>query len=172
MTLSSRATGLSPSMARRSRRLRPLEDEGLPHHHISPVFPRGIRIGLCRFRSTLLTASLLLSLPAGTKMIQFPAFPLLTECRRSGGWPIRESPDRRLRAPPRGLSQLATPFVGSRAKPSAAWRGVVASPRAKAGAIIPCRAYALSSRDSLALPLSLGALSSSSTIVSRGLLAV
>ena len=34
------------------------------------------------------------------------------------GSPIQESPDRRLHAPPRGLSQLVTPFFGARAEPS------------------------------------------------------
>ena len=51
-----------------------------PPHHIPQVFPLGVQFALCRFRSPLLTASLLLSFPAGTKMFQFPAFPLLTEC--------------------------------------------------------------------------------------------
>lgn len=36
----------------------------------------------------------------------------------AAGSPIRESPDQRLRAPTRGLSQLATPFFGARAEPS------------------------------------------------------
>ena len=34
------------------------------------------------------------------------------------GSPIRESPDQRLLAPTRGISQLGTPFFGARAKPS------------------------------------------------------
>src|SRR5881296_1024414 len=38
------------------------------------------------------------------------------------GSPIRESPDRRLRAPTRSLSQLATPFVSAQAEPSFRWR--------------------------------------------------
>ena len=38
-----------------------------------------IQFALCRFRSPLLTASRLLSFPAGTKMLQFPAFPLPKE---------------------------------------------------------------------------------------------
>src|SRR3989338_10205689 len=42
--------------------------------HISPYLHKGIRFVLCRFHSLLLTASHLLSLPAGTKMLQFPAF--------------------------------------------------------------------------------------------------
>ena len=59
----------------------------------------------------------LFSLPAGTKMFQFPA---LASWLRSGwpsfrrpGCPIRKSPDQRLFAPTRGLSQLITSFIAS-----------------------------------------------------------
>ena len=47
--------------------------------HIPWMLPPRVQFALCRFRSPLLTASLLVSFPAGTKMFQFPAFPLLTE---------------------------------------------------------------------------------------------
>ena len=62
----------------------------------------------------------MLSFPAGTEMFHFPAFPPLTGRRplRAGGVSIRRSPDQRAPAPPRGLSQLATAFVGGRAKAS------------------------------------------------------
>ncbi len=50
-----------------------------PTPHISPTSRPGIRFVLFCLRSTLLTESLLLSLPAGTEMLQFPAFPFLTE---------------------------------------------------------------------------------------------
>jgi hypothetical protein len=54
-------------------------------HHMSPAFQQEIRFALYRFLSPVLTASLLLSLPAGTKMLQFPAFPIpcgiVTGCR-------------------------------------------------------------------------------------------
>jgi hypothetical protein len=40
----------------------------------------------------------------------------------AAGSPIRASPDRRLRAPTRSLSQLATPFISAQAKPSIRWR--------------------------------------------------
>ena len=43
-----------------------------PIHHIA----RRLRFGLRRVHSPLLTTSLLVSLPAGTKMFQFPAFPI------------------------------------------------------------------------------------------------
>lgn len=44
-------------------------------NHISNTLLRWIRIDLYRFRSTLLAASIVLSFPAGTEMIHFPAFP-------------------------------------------------------------------------------------------------
>ena len=48
-------------------------------HHISNMFPYRIQFALYRVRSLLLTASQLVSLPAGTKMFQFPAFPILSD---------------------------------------------------------------------------------------------
>ena len=56
----------------------PRAPSGTLQHHIPSGFPRRVQFALCRFRSPLLTASLLLSFPAGTKMFQFPAFPLPT----------------------------------------------------------------------------------------------
>ena len=67
-------TGLSPSAARRSRRLRSQHTRPLR----GPTTPDGPqdtdRFGLIPVRSPLLGESLLFSLPAGTKMFQFPAF--------------------------------------------------------------------------------------------------
>ncbi len=69
-------------------------------------------------RSPLLRKSRLLSFPEGTEMFQFP--PLSPSClcvqqevsRRSEmGCPIRKSPDQRVFAPPRSLSQLTTSFI-------------------------------------------------------------
>ena len=72
----------------------------------------------------------MVSSPPPTKMFPFGGFPLGTPAPLRGGFPsaagyspaaggpIRGSPDQRLRAPTRGLSQLATPFVGARAEPS------------------------------------------------------
>ena len=81
-------TGLSPSMVRHSSRLRVhLSGVPEPKHHISPVFRLEIRFALCRVLSPILTASRLLSFPAGTKMFQFPAFPIpmgSLRVRRSG----------------------------------------------------------------------------------------
>ena len=59
----------------------------------------------------------LFSLPAGTKMFQFPALASQLRLRwlpfRQPGCPIRKSPDQRLFAPTRGLSQLITSFIAS-----------------------------------------------------------
>jgi hypothetical protein len=61
------------------------------------------RFGLFRFRSPLLTESLLFSLPAGTEMFHFPAFPLSALCVQAemagiacSGFPIRKSSDQSL----------------------------------------------------------------------------
>ena len=61
------------------------------------------RFGLIRFRSPLLTESLLLSLPVGTEMFHFPTFPhpalyiqagvTRYPCRSWRGFPIRKSSD-------------------------------------------------------------------------------
>ncbi len=82
--------------------------------HISLPLRAGIRFALCRFRSPLLPASLLVSFPAGTRMFLFPAFPLPNGSAPNGaGSPIRGSRVLRLPAPHPGLSQLATPFFGA-----------------------------------------------------------
>ena len=76
---------------------------------------------LFRFRSPLLTESLLFSLPAGTEMFHFPAFPphaLYIQARVTTHHCGRVSPfghpriTARLTAP-RGLSQPPTSFIGS-----------------------------------------------------------
>lgn len=82
------------------------------------------RFGLFRFRSPLLTESLLLSLPVGTEMFHFPTFPLpalyiQAGVTRSPKGPGGVSPfgDPRITAllsAPRGLSQIYTSFFGSR----------------------------------------------------------
>ena len=110
-------TGLSPSLVRRSRRF-PLKTDGRSGGLTTPHLPCGIRFELCRFRSPLLTTSRLVSSPAPTKMFQFGAFPILTDRHRSVRSPIRAPPDQRLRAPPRGISLLGTPFFGTRTEPS------------------------------------------------------
>ena len=62
---------------------------GITHHRFSPI----------RFRSPLLTQSLLFSLPVGTEMFHFPSFPPATYCiqrlvtphNSMPGFPIRTS---------------------------------------------------------------------------------
>lgn len=44
-----------------------------------PCLSVGIRIALYRVRSPLITVSRLISFPAGTKMLQSPAFPIITD---------------------------------------------------------------------------------------------
>ena len=79
------------------------------------------RFSLLRFRSPLLTESLLFSLPAGTEMFHFPAFPphhLYIQWRvprHDSRWvsPFGH-PRITVRLPtPRGLSQATTSFFGS-----------------------------------------------------------
>ena len=78
-------------------------------------------LAILRFRSPLLTESLLFSLPTGTEMFHFPAFPprhLCIQCRVTRHHSCRVSPfghpriNARLAAP-RGLSQPPTSFIGS-----------------------------------------------------------
>src|SRR4030042_1522811 len=51
-----------------------------PKHHISAQFLGRIQFALFRVRSPLLTESRLISFPRGTKMLQSPRFPILTDC--------------------------------------------------------------------------------------------
>jgi hypothetical protein len=71
----SSATGLSPSLAPRSKGLRLT----LPNNPAGPTtpFPRGERFRLGPVRSPLLRPSRLISLPPGTEMFQFPGFALV-----------------------------------------------------------------------------------------------
>jgi hypothetical protein len=80
------------------------------------------RFRLFPVRSPLLGKSLLLSVPEGTKMFQFPSFASPNLCVQFGdtaglpavGFPIRKSPDQSLFAAPRSLSQLTTSFITRR----------------------------------------------------------
>ena len=80
-----------------------------------------MRFSLLRFRSPLLTESRLFSLPAGTEMFHFPAFPPHTLCiqmrvtRHHARWvpPFGHPRITARLAAPRGLSQLTTSFIGS-----------------------------------------------------------
>src|SRR3954452_6072990 len=91
-----------------------------PHTQRLPAITR-IWFGLFRFRSPLLTESRLLSLPVGTEMFHFPAFPphaLCVQAWVTGHVSCRVPPfghpriTARLTAP-RGFSQPPTSFIGS-----------------------------------------------------------
>lgn len=118
------STGLSPSMVGHSRPLqfhkRERDRALLPH--IYTWFPMRIQFGLFPFRSPLTQG-----IPVGF----FSSSYLDVSVRKvsapkegaprifsAAGSPIRASPDRRLHAPTRSISLLATPFVGAQAKPS------------------------------------------------------
>ena len=126
-------TGLLPSVARLSRRLR-LEARFLTPPRVChrawkvPLPPpdnagrlsRQAGLGSSPFARHYSGNSLLLSFPGGTWMFRFPPFSALPYLFRQGwhalrmpGFPIRTSPDQRLLAAPRGFSQLATSFVNS-----------------------------------------------------------
>ena len=51
-------------------------------HHIPLLLPAKIRFAMCGFQSLLLTASQLISFPAGTETLHFPAFPILADSLR------------------------------------------------------------------------------------------
>ena len=72
-------------------------------------------LGYNRFRSPLLSVSRLISFPPGTEMFHFPGLPSfrITWINSMLGYPIRKSPDQRLFAPPRRLTQLTTSFIDS-----------------------------------------------------------
>ena len=90
------------------------------------------RFGLIPFRSPLLRESLLLSIPVGTEMFQFPTFPLPALCVQAGVTlhdECRVSPFRHPRinawsAAPRGFSQPPTSFIGSRRQGIHRWHFV------------------------------------------------
>ena len=97
---------------------RPIEAYDPPHTTHTGLTYTGFR--LFPFRSPLLGESRLLSFPADTEMFHFSAWASLHLWiqRRIGGihrlgFPIRASPDHGLLTAPRGLSQLATPFIAS-----------------------------------------------------------
>src|SRR3712207_3255213 len=127
-------TGLSPSPATPSRGL-PLTTlfsdflTGRQTGMSRPTTPNtqplpGItcaRFSLIRFRSPLLTESLLFSLPVGTEMFHFPTFPPHALCVQARvtphdwcGVPPFGHPRINARlAAPRGLTQPPTSFIGS-----------------------------------------------------------
>ena len=114
-------TGLSPSLAPRSRGLRLASSEPSVGPTTPP--PRGRRFGrspeglVDPVRSPLLGASRLIPLPPGTEMFQFPGFASALGAddrrHRRPGFPIRASRAHRVCAPPPRLSQLTAPFLAS-----------------------------------------------------------
>ncbi len=102
-------TGLSPAVVWLSR---PFRLTYLPAKHRS-YNPQGRTpgFGLFRVRSPLLTESLLLSLPPGTEMFQFPGFAPGCYGFTAGSFG-NPGIDSRLTDPP-GLSQSSTPFIAS-----------------------------------------------------------
>lgn len=87
-----------------------------PHTTSSLAHRQRVQFRLFPLRSPLLRKSQLVSLPLPTKMFQFGRLPLLTEQHpQMLGSPIGVSSDLRLHASTRGLSQLATPFIGTQA---------------------------------------------------------
>ena len=138
------ATGLSPSMARLSRRLayKVLVLNAVPQPRRS--FLR--RFGLFRFRSPLLAESSFLSFPRGTKMFHFPRFArtrlwIQRAVRRH--YPPWVSPFGNLRikawsAAPRSLSQLPASFIAScrlgiHRVPFLAWSSSLPAPLSRGG---------------------------------------
>lgn len=82
--------------------------------HCSPTTPSASTgFALLRFRSPLLTQSLLISFPEGTKMFQFPSFaPTIGNVYLyTLGCPIRKSTDQSFLTAPRSLSQSSTSFI-------------------------------------------------------------
>ena len=79
-------------------------------------------LGSSQFARRYYGNRLLLSIPSGTKMVQFPEFPPPKLCIHFGvirlfsvtGSPIRTSTDLSLLTAPRSLSQLATSLFGFR----------------------------------------------------------
>ena len=80
---------------------------------MSHTFQYGIRFALYGFLSLIITASRLISFPAGTKTFQFPAFPIVKTIVSKTGSPIQQSWVQRLRAPRPSIMQLATVFIGN-----------------------------------------------------------
>ncbi len=141
----------------------PRRERPTPYTTFAAAPRRGVRFRLFPFRSPLIRKSQLVSPPPPTKMFQFGGFPLLPELRpKPQGSPIRASPDLRLHAPPRGLSQLATPFISTQAKPSNRQRSISANfpvPQ------LESEAYARLHRESI---LPRGCLSGPSSPISAG----
>jgi hypothetical protein len=92
-----------------------------PHRQRLPAITP-TRFSLFRFRSPLLTESLLFSLPVGTEMFHFPTFPPNALCVQApvtghnSSWvsPFGHPRITARLSTPRGFSQTPTSFIGSR----------------------------------------------------------
>ena len=84
-------TGLSPSAVGLSKPI-PVQILLGSRGPTTPLTPKRQRFGLFRVRSPLLAESQLFSLPAGTKMFQFPAFApsMMVTCLQHAGFPHSE----------------------------------------------------------------------------------
>ena len=82
-------------------------------HHISNVLLRQIQFVHFLFSVALTNRISLISFPAGTKTLQFPAFPDLSICLEEAWSHIRISRVQRLPAPTPSLLQLVTSFIGT-----------------------------------------------------------
>ena len=89
-----------------------------------PSYLGGFGLGSPLFARRYSGDLVLISPPPPTQMFPFGgfAFPIMGNIEKPQGFsigsPIRGSPDQRLPAPTRGLSQLATPFFAPQAEPS------------------------------------------------------
>lgn len=89
-----------------------------------PRTPEGARFRLFRVRSPLLTESLLMSLPPGTKMFQFPGYAspsyvfrcVIIPPARDWVFPFGDPRIKACLTAPRGLSQPATSFIALRSQ--------------------------------------------------------
>ena len=110
-------TGLSPSMVSFSKEFYSPSQYNVAVLQPQPRLATPLVWAVPRSLATTGGIIHLFSLPAGTKMFQFPALALklLSEWPsfRRPGCPIRKSPDQGSFAPTRGLSQLITSFVAS-----------------------------------------------------------
>ncbi len=96
--------------------------------HSPRVNPGGFGLGCSPFGRPYSGNLVLISFPPPTWMLPFGGFPIPGSrpgnevAEATPGNPIRRSPDQRPPAATRGLSQLATSFVGAQAEASTGWR--------------------------------------------------
>ena len=90
----------------------PLQSRFIYRSPTTPKMPKHLWFRLFPVRSPLLRESLLFSFPPGNEMFQFPGFAsdIIGYHVAMVGCPIRRSPDDRLFAPTRSLSQLVAAY--------------------------------------------------------------